>query len=125
MPSPLIDLLTKITLLDVQLAAGAQLHLPIPDPTCVLMTRAGAGTAGPKGRPTTLQAHQGLGFASAGDHVELTAGASGLQLLVAAGTPIGEPVMFGGPFAMTNKADLEAAFARYRGGEMGRLEPSF
>lgn len=122
--SPLRDLYTKITLLDVSLAKGAQLQLPISDPTCVVMTRAGSGALGPQGQ-TPLEAHQGLGLAADGDHLTLTAGPSGLQLLLAAGTPIGEPVVFGGPFAMTNKREIEDANARFRRGEMGRLEPSF
>ena len=42
-----------------------------------------------------------------------------------AGDPIGEPVVFGGPFAMTTRAEIQDAFARYERGEMGRLEPSF
>jgi redox-sensitive bicupin YhaK (pirin superfamily) len=55
----------------------------------------------------------------------VTAGAQGLHVLVGAGRPIGEPVVFGGPFVMTTQSDLAAAKARYQRGEMGRLAPSF
>lgn len=123
--SPLPDLLTRIILLDVQLAPGAHLELVIPERTCVLMTRLGGGALGPRGEGHELKAHHGVGLAADGQGVELTAGPQGLHLLLGAGQPIGEPVVFGGPFAMTNRADVEDAFARYRLGEMGRLEPSF
>lgn len=55
----------------------------------------------------------------------IAAGARGATLVVLAGAPIGEPVVFGGPFCMTTRADVADAQERFRRGEMGRLAPSF
>jgi quercetin 2,3-dioxygenase len=44
-----------------------------------------------------------------------------LQVLLAAGRPLEEPVVFGGPFVMNTRDELQAAAARYERGEMGRL----
>jgi redox-sensitive bicupin YhaK (pirin superfamily) len=124
--SPLTELLTPILLLDVHLPGGALATLPIEAPSnCFAMSIAGSGAAGPKGQLTQLGAHDAIGFADDGDQVSITAGAEGLHLLVAAGRPLGEPVVFGGPFVMTTQRDLAAAAERYQRGEMGKLEPSF
>jgi len=39
-----------------------------------------------------------------GDHVTASAGGAGLRLLLAAGRPIGEPVVQHGPFVMNTQA---------------------
>jgi redox-sensitive bicupin YhaK (pirin superfamily) len=122
--SPLTELLTPILLLDVQLKPSATVVLPVGEPTCFVLTLSGSGATQAGGARTEIVAHQALGFDREGDQVELEAGESGLHLLLAAGTPIGEPVVFGGPFAMTTRAELEAANARYQRGEMGRLARS-
>lgn len=124
--SPLTELLTPIILLDVQLPGGARASLPIdPDQRCFAMSIAGAGATGPERARVELGPHSAVGFADDGDHVEITARAEGLHVLIAAGRPIGEPVVFGGPFAMTTRGELAAAQTRYERGEMGRLAPSF
>lgn len=53
------------------------------------------------------------------------AGPEGLRFLLLAGQPLGESVVFRGPFAMASDAQAEEAFARYRAGEMGALSASF
>lgn len=116
-------LLTPILLLDVQLAAAARTRIPIaPAWRCFAMSVAGSGSAGPD--RSELGAHDAVGFDDDGE-LELLAGDRGLHLLVAAGLPIGEPVVFGGPFAMTTREELAEARLRYARGEMGTLAPSF
>jgi hypothetical protein len=63
--------------------------------------------------------------AGAGAVARLRGGAGGLQVVLFAGLPIGEPVVAGGPFVMNSRADVERAYDRYRRGEMGALAPSF
>lgn len=120
--SPMTGLLTPVLLLDVRIAAGDRIRIPVErDWNCFVMSISGAGETGPEAARQSLQAHEALGFGVDGDAVELVAGAAGLQILLGAGQPIGEPVVFGGPFAMTNANDIAAAQQRYRRGEMGRL----
>jgi redox-sensitive bicupin YhaK (pirin superfamily) len=123
--SPLTALLTPILLLDVHLDAHAALRIPVATGhSCAVLAIAGAGSVGDGADAHPLPAHAAAVFAHDGDEVVLGAGATGLQVLVIAGEPIGEPVVFGGPFAMTNRAELDDAFARYARGEMGQLAPS-
>ncbi len=46
-------------------------------------------------------------------------------MLLLAGTPIEEPVVFGGSFCMNTPAQIEDAQRRFRSGEMGSLTRSF
>lgn len=45
------------------------------------------------------------------------------HFLVLSGAEIREPVVVDGPFIMNDRSQIEAAAARYRAGEMGRLGP--
>lgn len=122
-PSPLTQLLTPVLLLDIQLAPNAEVHVPVPaDWNAFALVVRGNGTSAEGAR---FEAHDALSFARDGEAVLFKAHVSGAQIVVCAGAPIGEPVVFGGPFAMTNRADIEEAFARFRRGEMGHLAPSF
>jgi redox-sensitive bicupin YhaK (pirin superfamily) len=126
-PSALTELLTPILLLDVHLIANARAVLPIDADwsCCFLMTLSGSATAGAGSERTEIGAHHATGLADDGGEVVVTAGAKGFHFVVAAGRPIAEPVVFGGPFAMTTERDLAAAQIRYQRGEMGRLARSF
>lgn len=124
--SPMTGLATPILLLDVQLAAGGAVEIPVERGwTAFALTLAGAGVTGPAGGEGPIEAHEAHGFRDDGDGVRFAAGGRGLHLLVAAGRPIGEPVVFGGPFVGTTRAEVDASYERYRRGEMGRLERSF
>lgn len=45
------------------------------------------------------------------------------NFLILSGLDIREPVLADGPFIMSNRSQLDDAFARFRAGKMGRLEP--
>lgn len=117
--SPLSDLLTPVTMLDVYVSPGGQTQLPFAAPTAFALVIDGGGFVG----PTAVAAHEALAFGP-GATLPLRAGASGLHVLVCGGTPIEEPLVFGGPFAMSSKDDLADAFARFQRGEMGALRPT-
>jgi len=51
--------------------------------------------------------------------VAIVAGATGSEILVLQGRPIGEPVAQHGPFVMNDRAGIEQAFADYRATEFG------
>jgi redox-sensitive bicupin YhaK (pirin superfamily) len=46
------------------------------------------------------------------------------HLLVLTGAAIDEPIVEEGPFIMNSRAQIEAAIARYRSGEMGAMSPA-
>ncbi|MBK8713999.1 MAG: pirin family protein [Deltaproteobacteria bacterium] len=127
--SPLVDLLTDALLLDVQLDPGARVSLPVrPDHNIFAMAIAGEGFADERG--ATLSAEPGsdrhaVGYDHGGNTVTFTTQGRALHLVIGGGTPIREPVVFGGPFAMTSAADVAEAFARYERGDMGQLDASF
>ena len=122
--SPLTELLTPLLLLDIHLAGGASVTIPVDAGwNSFAISISGSGAAGSE--RSALGAPEALIFDTAGDEIALEAKEDGLRALVAAGRPFGEPVVFGGPFAMTSRSEIEEAFARYQRGEMGRLSPSF
>jgi redox-sensitive bicupin YhaK (pirin superfamily) len=123
--SPLTELLTAVTFLDVHLGPNATVEVDAPAADTAFVFVVG-GRGHVDGEATVaLPAHSAAGFVGDGDRLRLVAGDDGLHVLVGVGTPIGEPVVFGGPFAMTNADALREANARFRRGEMGHLDPSF
>ena len=65
---------------------------------------------------------QALALSGAGEKVILDA-VEVAHFLVLSGAAITEPVVEEGPFIMNDRAQIEAAIARYRSGEMGGLSP--
>lgn len=119
--SPLSRLLTPITFLEVHLAPGATVEVDAPrDHNAFAMTIRGGGSVA----DAAVSEHEAVLFARDGELVRFEGGARGLQLLFGEGAPLGEPVVFGGPFAMTRPEDIHDARARFARGEMGRLAPS-
>ncbi|WP_375428923.1 pirin family protein [uncultured Sphingomonas sp.] len=55
------------------------------------------------------------------EDVTISAGDAGATLFAFAGTPLADPVAFGGPFITNGKAEVESAFGRFRSGAMGSL----
>jgi redox-sensitive bicupin YhaK (pirin superfamily) len=112
------ELSTPVSLLDVHLDPGGRVTIPVDrDATAFAVAIAGSGDAG----GAAMVHDTAVSFAPDGDAVALVAGAGGLHVVVASGTPIREPVVFGGPFAMGSREAVEDAYARYRRGDMGRL----
>jgi redox-sensitive bicupin YhaK (pirin superfamily) len=120
--SPLRELLTPVRLLDVALDAGAQVVLPVePGHTAFALSISGHGHAGPE--RAALPAHSAVSFADDGDALVLSA-ETALRVVIGGGQPLREPVVFGGPFVMNRREEIEAAQGRFRRGEMGSLAPS-
>lgn len=120
--SPLTGLLTSVTLLDIELQPQARVAVPVAakDHAVMLLVEGSIEAGG-----AALQRPAVAALPGPGEHLDLTAGPTGATLLLLSGTPIAEPVLFGGPFCMTNEADLADARERFGRGEMGRLAPSF
>jgi redox-sensitive bicupin YhaK (pirin superfamily) len=120
--SPVEGLLTPISLLDVELTGDATADLAVPptDRAVVLVVDGSVVIDG-----TTLTQHDIAVLDGPAERLSVRGAASSATVLVLWGAPINEPVVFGGPFAMTNRDDLTAANERFRRGEMGTLAPSF
>lgn len=116
---------TPVTLLDVTLAAGARLVHPAAraESRFAYVVR-GSVRCGDGDATATASAGEAVAFAPDGDAVVLQA-TSAAHVVVAGGLPLREPVVFRGPFCMTNEADIERAVAAFHAGHMGELAPSF
>lgn len=116
-------LATPVTLLDLTIFAGQAATVALDErQRWFLFVISGDGSLleGP-----SLLKHQILGLSAQGQELALSAGSNGLRALFAGGEPINEPVVWGGPFAMTSSEDVQDAKLRYARGEMGALSPSF
>lgn len=60
-------------------------------------------------------------FDRRGDSVRLRAGAAGMRAIVLGGEPIGEPVVFHGPFAMNTQEEVIQAVRDFNSGKFGVL----
>ncbi len=57
-----------------------------------------------------------LGVYGAGKTLRLTAGPDGARVMLAAAKPIGEPIVWGGPFVMTTQGEVRQAMLDYQQG---------
>lgn len=120
--SPIAGLLTEVQLLDIDLAASATAALPVdPSHRVVLLVVEGSVVIDGVTLPKLAVASLGAGPPS----LSLAAGDDGATVLVLSGAPLGEPVVFGGPFCMNTQAEVDAARARFGAGAMGSLHRSF
>jgi redox-sensitive bicupin YhaK (pirin superfamily) len=116
--SPLVPL-SQATLVDLDFASGgvATLTIPAGQQAFVLMAAGDVTIAG-----HNVTRDSGLAFEQA-DMVRTVA----VQVLAAArialflGTPIREPVVWGGPFVMTSVDDIHQARRDFAAGKMGRM----
>ena len=104
---------------------GAQLDLPWrPDFNAMIYALSGAGTVGLEEIP--LREGQ-LAVFGPGDALTLKADRTqdtrspNLELLILGGTPLREPVAFGGPFVMNTREEIVQAIDDYRAGRMGTI----
>lgn len=110
------------TLLDVTVRPGERLVLRVPDDEAAwLLVVHGPGglVDGRRVGPT------GAALLAAGPVVLASpeGAPSPLRVVVGSGRPIGEPVVFAGPFAMSDQDRAQEAHTRYRAGLMGALSP--
>jgi redox-sensitive bicupin YhaK (pirin superfamily) len=117
-----IDTRTPILYLHFTLQPGSSVTQPVPaEYNAFAYAIDGAGLA----ESTQLAAGRVAVFAKEGEIVELSnpAGAKApFNVLLIAGSPLGEPVERYGPFVMNTKAELYQAFEDYRSGRMGVIE---
>lgn len=116
--APAHRMVTPVTLLHVFLDPGAALTLPAAAMAFAYGLRGSASSGGAR-----LDAQVLLTYTAEGAAVDVRAGSDGAELMFASGTPLGEPIVYGGPFVMTTAAQMTETKRRYTRGEMGRLAP--
>ncbi len=108
---------TDVSLLDIAIDANQSFQYIVPDGTNAFMLVV-SGEVNVQGE--TVTAAQAVSFGRAGGALEVTSN-NDSHIAVFLGKPLNEPVVRHGPFAMTNRADLERAIADYQAGRMGSL----
>lgn len=117
-PAPLP---TPVIVAHVTLQAGGEVTIPVPPGwTAAFTVVDGRLVVGGSHR---LKAGDTPVFEDDGDSMHVVS-ADGGEFLLMCGEPIGEPIAMGGGFVMNTDAEVEQAFADYRGGQMGTLESS-
>jgi redox-sensitive bicupin YhaK (pirin superfamily) len=101
--------------LDLRLAAGAALSVPLPAGHNAFVYCYGGATIIGRTNPVTL-ARRHLAVLGEGDVIEVAAGADGARALVVAGRPFGEPIARYGPFVMNSEAEIREAIGDLRAG---------
>ena len=110
---------TSINLWDVNLKAGKEAELPLPDGhTTMFLVLSGEVTV--NGERDAGEGDLAI-FARAGEGISVKA-KTDAKLLVMDGEPIAEPIVGQGPFVMNSRAEIEKAFEEYQLGRMGELK---
>lgn len=112
------ELLTKVSLLHIFLVPNGQINLPAAAMAFVYGLK-GAALASAQ----NIKGQMMVNYSLEGDEVTLVAGAEGFEFLFGTGTPLNEPIVYGGPFVMTTPEQMAEAQLRFAKGEMGRLAP--
>lgn len=119
--SPLVGLAEPIGLVDVDLGPGVPFeHTVAPDERAVVLVYRGSVTTG----ATTVGEHEVAVLDGPASTIAVRAGDRGAAFLALAGRPMGQPVVFRGPFVALDRAGIEELDRRYRAGGMGSLAPS-
>ncbi|WP_439635308.1 pirin family protein [Oceanicaulis sp.] len=109
---PVTDVTVEPLYAELRMEPGAVFEEPIPDAkTAFLAVHTGDVEAG----GMKLKEAQ-LGVFGRGDAIRIKAGPEGARLMLAAGKPIGEPIVWGGPFVMTTEGEVRQAMLDYQQG---------
>ncbi|WP_022700097.1 pirin family protein [Oceanicaulis alexandrii] len=110
---PVTDVTVDPLYAELRMEPGAVFEEPIPDAkTAFLAVHTGDVEAG----GMKLKEAQ-LGVFGRGDAIRIKAGPKGARLMLAAGKPIGEPIVWGGPFVMTTEGEVRQAMLDYQQGQ--------
>jgi redox-sensitive bicupin YhaK (pirin superfamily) len=118
--SPLVPV-EPFSLLDVELRCEVSFDLASSHNALVYVL-AGSIVARTTGREQRLAGEQALALYGGAGRVTFD-GAQPGQFVILSGAEIREPIVAQGPFIMSDRSQLEAAFARFRAGQMGNLAP--
>ncbi len=109
---PVRDVTVEPLYAELRMEPGATFEEPISDAkTAFIAVHTGDVEAGGL-KLTEAQ----LGVFGRGDTIRIKAGPKGARLMLAAGKPIGEPIVWGGPFVMTTEGEVRQAMLDYQQG---------
>jgi redox-sensitive bicupin YhaK (pirin superfamily) len=108
---------TDVALLDIHLGEGDKFVYPVKQGTNVFLTVVkGSITVGDE----SIKESQAVAFGRDGGLLEISTNVD-THFALFLGSPLNEPIVQHGPFAMTNKADILRAINDYQTGKMGAL----
>jgi len=109
---PVRDITVEPFYAELRMAPDSVFEEPVPSgKTAFIATHSGSVTSG----GVSLSEAQ-LGVYGPGDTVRIEAGPDGARLMLAAGYPIGEPVVWAGPFVMTTEGEVRQAMLDFQQG---------
>ncbi len=114
--SPL-ELVTKTQLFDVTVKSNATIELDAKEMAFIYLISGKIIVDG-----DLIEARSMITFENEGDKIIAKAGAGPANFMFASGTPHHEPIVYGGPFVMTNHKQMQETQSRLRRGEMGVLD---
>jgi len=112
------QMVTDADLLHVYLKPNTVFRIAAREMAFVYGLEGSGSTGGADIIPQTL-----VNYSAEGKNVVIRAGKDGLQFMFGGGTPIREPILYGGPFVATTAEQMREIQRRYERGEMGVLEP--
>ena len=118
---PIDDPFTNVQYLDVKLNSDRNFKhtLPVGLQAFIYVFEGDATLAA-----THLPQHT-FAVLTAGETVELSAGANGARFILVAGRPLGELIMQYGPFVMNTQQEIHQAMADYRDGKLVQKKAAF
>jgi redox-sensitive bicupin YhaK (pirin superfamily) len=117
---PLRDRPTAPSLLTLSLADDTPFELELPaGHTAFVFVHAGAVDVGADGASTRL-GEGSIAVLGEGNRVRIRAPEQTSGVLLAAGRPLGEPIVQRGPFVMNTEGEIQRAWADYRAGVLDR-----
>jgi quercetin 2,3-dioxygenase len=113
----IVPLPTDVALLDIHLGEGDKFVYPVKQGTNAFLTVVkGSITVGEE----SIKESQAVAFGRDGGLLEISTNID-TQFALFLGTPLNEPIVQHGPFAMTNQSDIQRAINDFQTGKMGAL----
>lgn len=112
------QMVTDADLLHVYLKPNRTLDIKARATAFLFALEGEGNSAGQVISPQTM-----ISYSVEGTNVVVQAGEDGLQFMFGGGTPINEPVVYGGPFVATTTEQMQEMRRRYARGDMGTLDP--
>jgi len=116
---PVRGIATEPLYLDVALAAGGRVHLPVPvgHAAFVYVYEGSAEVGATADSPGQVRGERQLAILGDGDAVNLAAAGAPARLLLVAARPLEEPVVRYGPFVMNTQTEIWDAVQDYHTGK--------